>query len=56
MYPNQPNYAMISKALSVSLEALKNEQLPSDSALQELEKAKAELYQALSNSGLLRAN
>jgi len=56
MYLSNLNYAMISKALNGSLETLKSEQLSSDTVLQELERAKAELHQALSISGLPRAN
>nr|WP_263325955.1 hypothetical protein [Neobacillus sp. Marseille-Q6967] len=54
MYPNNLNYEMISKALSASLETLKNESPASDTALQELEKARMEMYQALSVSGFSR--
>ncbi|MEW9049879.1 MAG: hypothetical protein AB2392_01890 [Neobacillus sp.] len=52
MYPNNPNFALISKAISVSLDTLKKDLNSSDTALQELEEARAELFQALSNTGI----
>jgi hypothetical protein len=54
MYPTNPNFAMISKAISESLETLKQELQPSETTLQELEEAQILLYQALSNSGVSR--
>lgn len=54
MYSNQLNFAMISKALSYSLEALKDEKSLSTSALKELQEAQKQFQQALSFSPLVK--
>lgn len=50
MYSSTVNFPMISRALTVSMEALKNEQEPSESAFQKLKQAQDELQLALSFS------
>ena len=50
MYSNTVKFPLISRALTVSMEALKNEQQLSKSALQKLKQAQDELQLALSFS------
>lgn len=44
------NFPMIAKALTVTMDAIKSEMLPSESGLQELKRAQKEFHKALSFS------